>query len=108
MPSPTFNAFRMINDGERVALHRVSISPSGELVAMEREPATFAATADTPGWGRISIGADLTSAVMASVATEPLLLRDGKLIDAADHGGDEARPAKAIERAKELEALHCQ
>ena len=102
MPSPTFNAFRMINDGERVALHRVSINPAGEIVAMECEPATFAATADTPGWGRISIGADLTSAVMASVATEPLLLREGKLIDAADHGGEGARPAKAMERAKEI------
>lgn len=84
-----FNGYRLITQNGRTGLHRVAIDYSGAVIDWEREPITL--NFDGGGaWARIQIGEVMTSAIMSSTFSEPLVLHDGKLHDIADYGGEDA------------------
>lgn len=98
MPQATAAAlteFRLIDDGQRLAIHRVAIDDAGAVVAFDPEPARF----EVPSGGinaRWRITGDAFGAANCTFATVPvLLLRDGKLIEIAAHGGEDAEPVRA-------------
>lgn len=102
--APAFNAFRQIDDGQRLAIHRVAIDDSGAVVAWEPEPVRLEVPSSMAG------GSDVSAATLAhwrisslafgsancTFTSAPVLqLVDGRLIDMPTYGGEDAEPARA-------------
>ena len=82
--APAFNAFRLIDDGERLAIHAVTIDDAGAVVAFDPEPVRL----EVPSGG-INASWRITGlafgAANCTASTAPvLLLRDGVLIENAE------------------------
>jgi hypothetical protein len=97
--APVFNAFRLIDDGQRLAIHRVAIDDSGAVVAWDPEPARLevpsGANANDAMGARWRITGQAFGAANCTYGAMPMmLLRDGKLIEIAESGGDNAEPAR--------------
>lgn len=92
---PEFNAYRLINDGKRIAVHAVAIDASGAVVDWDRQPATFEVEASR---GKVPIIVALGNADMAAMCRSPMFVSaTGDLIDLPLRGGENAehaRPAK--------------
>lgn len=89
------NAFRMINDGERLAIHRVHVDDSGAVVAWEPDPVCLEQPACMGVNARMRLSSDaLGAALSAGLASPVLLLRDGKLIEIVGYGGENAEPVR--------------
>ena len=91
----TSSTFRLINDGQRLAVHRVAIDGTGAIVAWDPEPVKLEAPADLGEAARWRVATLAFGAANCTALTEPvLLMRDGKLIEIAAHGGDDAEPVR--------------
>lgn len=101
MPEPhkalAANGFRMIDDGVRLAIHRVSIDQAGAVVAWEDDPVSLEQPAELGDNARMRLsGEALGAALGASLSSPILLLRDGSLIELAGHGGEDAEPVREV------------
>lgn len=95
-PALTSTTYRLINDGQRLAVHRVAIDGTGAIVAWDAEPVKLEAPADLGEAARWRVAGLAFGAANCTALTEPvLLLRDGQLIEIAAHGGDDAQPVRA-------------
>ncbi len=97
--APALTEFRLIDDGQRLAIHAVAIDDAGAVVAFDPEPVCL----EVPSGGinsqwRIT-GLAFGAANCTAGALPVLLLRDGKLIDLPAHGGEDAQP---VRMAKDL------
>jgi hypothetical protein len=101
--STPLTEFRLIDDGERLAIHRVAIDDAGAVVAWDSEPVRLEVPSNIAGdsgvaaatlalW-RISSMA-FGAANCTYVMVPRLRLIDGKLIDMPTHGGDDAAPVR--------------
>lgn len=94
------STYRLINDGHRLAIHRVAIDATGAIVAWDAEPVKLEAPADLGEFARCRLMSMAFGAGNCTALTEPmLLLRDGQLIEIAAHGGDDAEPVHAARPA---------
>ncbi|MEE4154359.1 MAG: hypothetical protein V2I27_09400 [Erythrobacter sp.] len=95
--APAFNAFRLIDDGKRLAIHCVAIDDAGAVIAFDPEPARL----EVPSGGMIArwrITGDAFGAANCAASTAPvLLLRNGQLIELPEDGEpiDESKVAVA-------------
>lgn len=106
--TPALTEFRLIDDGERLAIHRVAIDDTGAVIAWDPEPVRLEVPSAIPSDGtvaaatlalwRISTMA-FGAANCTYVAVPRLRLIDGKLIDMPTHGGEDAQP---VRMAKDL------
>lgn len=93
--TPELTEFRLIDDGERLAIHRVAIDNSGAVVAWDPEPARLEVPSGLGLNGKWRITADAFAAANATSYSAPvMLLRDGKLIEMPAHGGEDAASAR--------------
>ena len=93
--APKANAFRLIDNGERLAVHRVAIDDSGAVIAFDPEPVKLEVSADAGEAALWALQAMAFGAANSTCVMAPrLLLRDGKLIEIAVHGGDDAQIAR--------------
>lgn len=87
--STPLSGFRLIDDGERLAIHRVAIDDAGSVVAWDPEPVRLEVSSGgiNDQWriAGLAFGAANCTASTAPV----LLLRDGKLIELPAHGGED-------------------
>lgn len=82
---PEFNAYRLVNDGKRIAVHAVAIDDSGAVVDWDRKPATFEVEASR---GKVPIILALGNADMAAMCRAPMFVSaTGELVDVPLRGG---------------------
>ena len=85
-----FNAFRLIDDGERLAIHRVAIDDAGAVVAWDPKPARLEVPSSLGPNARWRLTGDAYGAANCTYSAVPmLLLRDGKLIEMPEYGGED-------------------
>lgn len=93
--APAFNAFRLIDDGARLAIHRVAIDDAGAVVAWDPKPARLEVPSSLGPNARWRLTGDAYGAANCTYSAVPmLLLRDGKLIEMPEYGGDDAEHAR--------------
>jgi hypothetical protein len=74
--------FRLIDNGERIAIHRVAIDATGALIDFDPEPMRLEAPADLGEVARLRMQSLALEAANATWASAPVLqLRDGRLIE---------------------------
>lgn len=93
--STPLTEFRLIDDGERLAIHRVAVDDAGAVVAWDPEPVRLevASTLGPAALWRITALA-FGAANCTYVMVPRLRLIDGKLIDMPTHGGEDAAPVR--------------
>ncbi|GEM_PF-3974794 len=90
-----FNAFRLIDDGERLAIHAVAIDDAGAVIAFDPEPVRLEVQSGGIN-GQWRITGLAFGAANCTASTAPVLLvRDGKLIDMPAFGDEDAEPTRA-------------
>ena len=85
------NAFRLIQTDDRLAIHRVHVDDAGSVVGWDPEPVKLEVPCGAGEAARWALVGAAFGAANSTYATEPVLLyRDGRLIELAQCGGDEA------------------
>lgn len=91
------NAFRLIQSEDRLAIHRVHVNEAGAVIGWDPEPVKLEASGNDSEAARWTLVGMAFGAANATCATEPVLLyRDGKLIELAQCGGDEAASVREV------------
>jgi hypothetical protein len=92
------NDLRLIDDGTRVAVHRVTLDDSGAVIAWEPEPVTLSLEGPS-GLATVHLGGLAMAVSTLCLFTAPLKLIDGKLFDMGNVGGENAQPVRAAKVA---------
>lgn len=103
--TPALTEYRLIDDGERLAVHRVAIDDAGAVTAWDPEPVRLEAPSVIPSDGTVAaatlalwrISSMAFGAANCTYTAVPRLhLVDGKLNDMPTYGGEHADPVRVV------------
>lgn len=92
------NDLRLIDDGQRTAVHRVTLDQSGAVIAWDPEPVVLS-IGNPSGLAAVHLSTLAAAVSTLCLFTAPLKLIDGKLFDMGNVGGETAQPARAAKLA---------